>query len=607
MDEQWQETTGLALDFLSGGGEMGRHLRGHEWETTPLGRPERWPVALKSAVKLLLAARSPIAVGWGPDLLTLHNEAYASVMRAPSPDRVGLPFRELSPEVWQQVEPLVANTMARGESAVLENQLFCIYRGGYAEETYLSFCCDPIVDHAANVPGVIFTVTETTEQVISARRTAALREVAAAGAAARSVEDAARHALDAISRHPIDIPFALLYATRDAPRGQARLVATSKLAAGTSASPHLLALNRSLEESSWPIASALGTNSPVVVDDLPARFDPLPAGDWPLAPRRAVMVPLTTPGREQPDAVLVAGVSARHELDASYLDFISLVAKHVVAVMTGGRLREEEERDAVTRAAAKLAHARRRARMRAMKARFTGALEERTRLAREIHDTLLQGVTGIALQLRAALPHLQTSPDEAFATLERIAALAEKTSHEARQVVWDIRPNALDKQAFVRAVESAAHQTIGAAPLKLRVNASGRARRLESDAQGVVLRIVQEAVANAVRHAAASTIRLTSAFGERHLRVAIADDGRGFAVEPDFRSYAGHWGLVGMRERAERLGASLHVQSTPRCGTTVSLVLPLPAAGPDTPARRGSTRSLNRQSAPRVPANQSSM
>src|SRR5215210_833107 len=108
MDEQRQELSELALDFLAGGGEMGRRLRAHDWGATPLGRPERWPVTLKSAVKLLLAARSPIAVGWGPDLLTLHNEAYADVMRAHGPYRVGLPFRELSPEVWQRVEPLVA-------------------------------------------------------------------------------------------------------------------------------------------------------------------------------------------------------------------------------------------------------------------------------------------------------------------------------------------------------------------------------------------------------------------------------------------------------------------------------------------------------------------
>ncbi|MDB4891159.1 MAG: sensor hybrid histidine kinase [Gemmatimonadetes bacterium] len=556
--QQTQELSGLAADFLSGGGEMGRRLRSHDWSATPLGRPDSWAVSLQAAVKLLLAARSPIAVGWGPDLLMLHNDAYTGVTSATGPSRVGLPFRQLSPELWQRVGPLVERAMQNGETALLENQLFCMYRNGYAEETYLSFCCNPMADRGAGVQGVMVMITETTEQVIGARRTAALRDISGAGAAAHSVEDACRQALDAISRHSTDIPFALLY-VRDSTHEDVRLVAASALAAGTPASPHVLAFDAGAV--SWPIAAALENNRTVVVDDLPTRFEALPAGNWPLAPRCAVIVPLTTPGRNRPDGVLIVGVSARHECDASYLDFVDLVASHVTAAMTGGRLREGD--------------AKRRARLRALKARFAGVMEERTRLAREIHDTLLQGVTGIALQLRAALPHLQASSEEQIVALEQIAALAEKTSRDARKVVWDMRPNALNEHEFARAVESAARQTMAGTEFVLRVLAKGRARRVHADAQAVVLRIVQEAVANVVRHASATTITVTISFGARQLRAAITDDGRGFAVEPDFHSYTGHWGLVGMVERAEQLGGSLRVRSAPGEGTTVTLNLPL--------------------------------
>jgi signal transduction histidine kinase len=92
------------------------------------------------------------------------------------------------------------------------------------------------------------------------------------------------------------------------------------------------------------------------------------------------------------------------------------------------------------------------------------------------------------------------------------------------------------------------------------------------------LRIVQETMANVVRHAAANAIHLSLSFGPRRFSVAVVDNGRGFTVESDFRSYAGHWGLLGMQERAEEIGASLRVQSVPQRGTTVTLELLLPAS-----------------------------
>jgi signal transduction histidine kinase len=591
MDEQGQDVSGLTLDSLSGGGEIGRHLRAHDWSASALGRPERWPLPLRNAAKLVLAAPSPIALGWGPDLLTLHNDAFARTVCANVPHGIALPFRQLFPELWQGVGSLMERAMQRGESALLENQLFCIYRSGYAEEIYLSFRCNPVADHSARVLGVIVTASETTTHVISARRAAALHDVATAGGETRSVEDACYNALEAVSRHSAEIPFALLYA-RDASQMRARLVATASLAEGTPASPTVLALDSAPTPSSWPVRAAIETNRTVIVDDLLTRFEPLPAGDWPFAPRSAVVVPLATQECDRPDGVLVMGVSARRELDAEYLDFIELVAKQVIAVMSAGRQREDADRDAVNRAAAKVAQTESRARTRMLKAKVAGVLEERTRLAREIHDTLLQDVTGIALQLRAALPHVQTSPDDALTTLARVADLAESTSREARQVVWDMRPSALNEEEFVRAVEITAHRTVAGAPVAFQFSPSGRVRRLDEDTQQVVLRVVREAVANVVRHAAAKSIQVTLSFGARRLRVAVVDDGRGFTVASDFRSYSGHWGLVGMQERADQIGASLRVRSEPHHGTTVTLDLPFHTARAKRPlATRGDRES----------------
>jgi two-component system sensor histidine kinase UhpB len=140
--------------------------------------------------------------------------------------------------------------------------------------------------------------------------------------------------------------------------------------------------------------------------------------------------------------------------------------------------------------------------------------------------------------------------------------------------VWDMRPTALDDDAFLRAVASTARRLAGDASIAVGLSVSGLVRSLPLKHQSVVLRVVQEAVINAVRHAQARSIRLQLAYGERRLRLAITDDGHGFTVEANLHSYHGHWGLLGMQERASELGGALALRSAPGFGTKVTLVLP---------------------------------
>ena len=122
--------------------------------------------------------------------------------------------------------------------------------------------------------------------------------------------------------------------------------------------------------------------------------------------------------------------------------------------------------------------------------------------------------------------------------------------------------------------------------LSLAYEAEGEPRPAEPEVEAVVLRVLQEALTNAIKHAAAQTVRVRCVFGERRLRLVVADDGRGFAVDPDFRAYGGHWGLLGMRERAGQIGAKVAVRSTPGQGTRVTLLVPygvrrgVPTEGP---------------------------
>jgi signal transduction histidine kinase len=229
-------------------------------------------------------------------------------------------------------------------------------------------------------------------------------------------------------------------------------------------------------------------------------------------------------------------------------------------------------------AAVRLARTRRRARERVLEARFAAMLEERTRLAREIHDTLLQGFTGVSLQLLATMTRLN-SPPEFQASLGDVLALAQKTLADARQAVWDMRPPALEGNDFSAALRAALERTLASPAIAFGYVVRGVPRDLDPEVETVIFRVAQEAVATVVKHSAARTLRVVLSFGSRGVRLVVADDGRGFSVDPQLQSYAGHWGLLGMRERASQLRATLAVRSAPGEGTKIVLHIPNRAVG----------------------------
>ena len=214
----------------------------------------------------------------------------------------------------------------------------------------------------------------------------------------------------------------------------------------------------------------------------------------------------------------------------------------------------------------------RRARERELTARFTAALEERTRLAREIHDTLLQGFTGVALQLTAVTRRVRDT--KTAAALGDIVDQAQRTLDDARQAVWDLRAPAGDGDAFSTSLRHVAEQAVRGTDLTLAFQVSGAERALPDKVEAVAVRVVQESIANAVKHASARSISVRLAYRPRGVRLSISDDGKGFAVDPEFRAYGGHWGLLGMKERAAGLRGTLSVQSEPGRGTTVALRVP---------------------------------
>jgi signal transduction histidine kinase len=215
-------------------------------------------------------------------------------------------------------------------------------------------------------------------------------------------------------------------------------------------------------------------------------------------------------------------------------------------------------------------------RLRQIRYRFAGVLEERARLAREIHDTLAQGFVGISSQLDAVamcMPE-ETTPARNYLDLAR--RMARHSLTEARRSVMDLRASALEGQDLAAALESGTRMWIAGSGIDLKVDVSGSAVELPQEFEQHLLRIAQEAVTNAVKHAGATGISIKLHMEAHKIYLRIKDNGRGFNQEGVFASLGGHFGLIGMRERAERLGGELRLTSHPGEGTEVEVSVPLP-------------------------------
>ena len=208
---------------------------------------------------------------------------------------------------------------------------------------------------------------------------------------------------------------------------------------------------------------------------------------------------------------------------------------------------------------------------RAIRARYAAVLAERTRIARDMHDGLLQDVTGISLQLAALLPQVRATSDAAAERLASILELTQRTSREARQAVLEMRSTRGDGD-LVSAVEAAARRVVANAALSLSVSLKGPSRPVPAETRDAAVAIVQEATTNVVKHAHARAVAIGLSFTRTRIRLTIRDDGRGLPRMPSGDS--AHFGLVGMRERAAEIGATFRVRSMPGSGTVVCVELP---------------------------------
>ena len=203
-------------------------------------------------------------------------------------------------------------------------------------------------------------------------------------------------------------------------------------------------------------------------------------------------------------------------------------------------------------------------------------LEERTRMARDIHDTLAQGFTGVIIQLDTAVEALRDEePEPAAKHIRRARELALLSLTEARRSVHALRPQALEKASFPDALKAIITNTTAGTSLQSDFQLKGEPRKLQSSVEENLLHIGQEALANALKHARATKFQARLSFDSEAVCLELRDNGQGFVV--DCVNGRGV-GLIGMKERAQQMGATLAVTSKPGKGTTIVAVSAYPAA-----------------------------
>jgi signal transduction histidine kinase len=299
------------------------------------------------------------------------------------------------------------------------------------------------------------------------------------------------------------------------------------------------------------LGAMLETDGAYLTDDI--HNDPRFRGWWPRAHpdmRSFLGVPIVAP-----EGVIGAFYLTEKEnaptFDAHDRELIELLASHAAIAITNARLYE--------------------------RSRELSILSERNRLALELHDVVSQKLFSLNLAAEAAATLLDRGPDEARPQLERVRELAREALAELRSLIFGLRPAELERDGLEGVLRKEATMLQRVHGVKVHVDADGDSPGVEPACAGEILRIVEEALHNAVRHAAAQTVTVHLHGGDHMLRVEVTDDGVGFdPTDPELRSH--HLGLTSMEERARELGGTFTLSARPGSGTVVSLEVPVNGA-----------------------------
>ncbi len=205
---------------------------------------------------------------------------------------------------------------------------------------------------------------------------------------------------------------------------------------------------------------------------------------------------------------------------------------------------------------------------------FKAVISERTRLARDLHDTLEQALTGIALQLETANKLFAASSTKAQTHVTLARRWLQQSQIELRHSIWDLRSRELEQFDLAQALKQSVERLADSMELKMNFSTQGEKRPLAEILEENVLRIGQEAMTNIAKHSEAAEVWVDLNFTDSQLELQIRDNGKGFEASSPATSPENHYGLLGMKERASRIGGKIEIESQLTAGTTVRLTTP---------------------------------
>ena len=494
---------------------------------------------------------------WGAERLIIYNDAYGSILGTKHPWALGRTADEVWPEIFDVIGPLMIKTFETGTTTGADDAAIFLNRSGYVEEFYCSFSYAPLINELSDIEGVFAILPETSVRVIGERRLRTLQKLGADARELRRPEQTLQIAANVLSENPYDIPFAAMYMW-DADGREANLCATSNIDRGLELSPELI---RDDDDTDLARLARRSMEKDLEILTVDESYAPIPLGAWRIPAHELLILPFTPRGNAAPRAFMLAGVSPHKHLDPDHLAFFQMLADQISRSMSEAFSHERED--------ARARDLRERARV--------AQQEERVRIARDLHDTLLQSMQGIRYLLEAGVDRAKARDDSALKLFENALDASVHAVEEGRAVLSLLRSTAPTGNELSSSLSTLGTELVKGLDIGFSIEIRGEQRELQPQVWNDIYGICREAVANATRHSHGSTISVQLKY-DADLQLSVVDDGCGMETEFAATGRPGHFGLQGMRERSENMGGHLVVESDQIHGTTILLSVPGTAA-----------------------------
>jgi signal transduction histidine kinase len=326
-------------EFLSGGGEMGRRIREYDWSATSLGPVHTWPQSLRTCIRIMLASRQPIWIGWGRDLIKLYNDPYKAIVGGKHPWALGQPASVVWRDIWRDIEPLLEQVMEEDEGTYVESQLLIMERNGYPEETYYTFSYTPIPGDNGGTAGMICANTDDTDRIISERQLKTLTMLGKNLTDTKSGVEIIRRTIATLKENAHDFPIACFYTISD----DRALLSDCTEEGWIDEIPREIDLSGE-QRIARLMKQALIKKQPEVLDDVERQLGDLPRGAWSIPPTKIMVLPITQSGVKDPYGFLLVGLNPYRLPDEKYRGFFSLLADQVITSFGNIHILNEERK-----------------------------------------------------------------------------------------------------------------------------------------------------------------------------------------------------------------------------------------------------------------------